>query len=321
MSEAFGEALESEAYESSGEAYEAAGEAFYEGEGAGEALYGGEGAGEGGYEAYGEDARSDARRRARQRQIMIARQRQAQLRRRTAAGPPPRRAAAAGPSPTLRAIRPDVRTVDLDTQAALIRLRRALDQSTRMAYRNAWVAELSTGASQILDSFGDNLAPHDWARALIRGLPDLALAPGNPGDKRGLERVAFDPRFGGSVLIAAIWAIGHFRGGRSSGAVQGIVLSNERVKIAAPVPAAAAAAAVAGGTVTLFASAVDQQGKSVASATNNITWTPQDTTVVTVPPGTTGPSAVVTAVGKASQQTFIRVATDGIAKNVSVKLK
>ncbi|HXW47268.1 MAG TPA: hypothetical protein VEL03_20915, partial [Streptosporangiaceae bacterium] len=178
MSEAFGEVLESEGYESSTEGYEGAGEAGYEGEAAGEAGYEGEGAGEAGYEAYGEDARSDARRRARQRQVTIARQRQAQMRRRPAGGPPPRRAAAAGPAaPTLRAIRADVRAADLDAQAAMIRLRRALDQSTRMAYRNAWVAELSTGASQILDSFEGPLADHDWARALIRGLPDLLLAP------------------------------------------------------------------------------------------------------------------------------------------------
>src|SRR5205823_1582043 len=129
-----------------------------------------------------------------QQQVIRARQqrqaRQAQLRRRTIPPPPartipspPARTAAAAPDQTVRAIRADVRAMDLDAQAALLRLRRQLDASSRMAYRNAWVAELGTNASQILDSFEDNLKPHDWARALIRGLPNVALAPGNPWKK------------------------------------------------------------------------------------------------------------------------------------------
>jgi hypothetical protein len=82
MSEAWPEAVESEAYgEAAGEAY---GEAY--GEAAGES------------EAYGEDARSDAAQRARQRQIVYARQqRQAQLRRRQPGSPPPVRRPATGP--------------------------------------------------------------------------------------------------------------------------------------------------------------------------------------------------------------------------------
>ena len=293
MSEAFGEALESEAYESSGEAYEGAGEA-YEGEGAGEA-YEGEGAGEAGYEAYGEDARSDARRRARQRQIMIARQRQARVRRRPTGGPPPRRAAAAGPTPTLRAIRADARTMDLDTQEALIRLRRALDQSTRMAYRNAWVAELSTEASQLIDSFHGTLDHHDWARALIRGLPDLLLAPGNPGEKKGLERILLDPRFGGSVLLAATWAVGHFTGRSDGGGVANL-----------QVPTGVVTVSIKGGPITIGALAVDRNNNEVPTAT--ITWTPQNSNAAQVNPSA-GPSTQLS--GLAVGPTYISVSAKG----------
>jgi len=267
MSEAFGEALE--AYESSGEAYEATGEA-YEGEGE---AYEGEGAGEAGYEAYGEDARSDARRRARQRQIMIARQRQAPVRRQPTGGPPPRRAAATGPSPAMQAIRADVRAMDVDTQATLMRLRRALEKSNRMAYRNAWVAELSTEASQLLDSFHGNLEEHDWARALIRGLPDLLLDPGNPGGKRGLERIVLDPRFGGTVLLAATWAVGHFTGSTDGTGVATL-----------QVPPGPITVSIDGGPINISALALNRQGDPVPTAT--ITWTSQDPTTAQVNPST-----------------------------------
>jgi hypothetical protein len=310
MSEAFAEALESEGYELSGEAYEAegAGEAGYEGEAAGEA-YEGEGAGEAGYEGYGEDASSDARRRARQRQIMIARQRQAQTRRRPAGAAAPRRAVAAGPAPTLRAIRADVRARDLDTQAALIRLRRAVDQSTRMAYRNAWVAELSTGASQAIDSFGGAggpLANHDWARALIRGVPDLLLAPGNPGNKQGLERIAFDPRFGGSVLIAALWAWGHFTGSSDGAAVAKVQFSGGPLSLTT---------SGAGRTAQIGANALDRNGNQVPSAT--IAWQSQNPAVASVNPAS-GPSTTVK--GEAPGSTWIGATAGGKTEWVAVSV-
>jgi hypothetical protein len=313
MSEAFGEAFESEAYESSGEAYESLGEA-YEGEVAGEAVYEGEGAGEGGYEAYGEDARSDARRRARQRQIMLARQRQAQLRRRPTAGPPPRRVVAAGPSPTVRAIRADVRTMDLDTQAALIRLRRELDRSTRMAYRNAWVAELSTGASQVLDSFEGSLANHDWARAIIRTLPDVLLAPGNPGDKKGLERVLFDPRVGGSVLIAGIWAIGHFTGRTDgTGVADGQVAS---IKI--PGGALTLSQSGTGASATVGAIVVDQSGASIPNA--NVRWWSQNSGVATVTPQPGQSATVAAASTTATGTTKIFASAGGKSDSIQVSV-
>ena len=157
MSEATFDAVESEAFE--------AAEAMFEGE-AGEASSEGEATEQESYEGYPEDARSDARRRARQRQILLARQRQAQPRR-PAPSPPPRRPAVTGPSQ--RQVMTAIRSLDLDTKVELDSLRRALNEANRLAYRNAWAAEASVAASQVLDSFDTGLAPHDWAKALIRG--------------------------------------------------------------------------------------------------------------------------------------------------------
>jgi hypothetical protein len=287
MSEAYTEAFESEAYEG-------AGEAGYEGEAAGEAGYEGE--------AYGESARSDARRRReqRQRQIMLARQRQAQLRRQPtpSRGRPP----AAGPSQAVRPIRAGVRALDLDTQAALLRLRREMDAASRMAYRNAWVAELNSNASQILDSFHEDLKPHDWAKALIRGVPDLALAPGNPWKKQGLERILFDPRFGGSVLLAGIWAAGHFRN-RSHG-VHDITFSVTSVSVKADGTA----------TATISAYAVDKNGNPL---TNEISWSSQSQAVATVDPSQ-GSSTTVTGHGTAGATTWILATANGVTRSVTV---
>jgi hypothetical protein len=184
-------------------------------------------------------------------------------------------------------------------------MRRELDAASRMAYRNAWVSELSTNASQVLDSFQKNLEPHDWARALIRGLPDLALAPGNPWKKKGLERIVFDPRFGGSVLQAGIWAIGHFRN-RSQG-VRNITFS----------PSSGTVPATTGGTVTITAYATDQNGNPLP---NPISWSPQDPAVAAVSPAS-GASTVVTVPAKAmaaGTATFIFANAGGITRSVAV---
>jgi hypothetical protein len=171
-----------------------------------------------------------------------------------------------------------------------------------MGYRNAWVAELSTNASQILDSFEDNLQPHDWARTLIRGLPNLALAPGNPGNKRGLERILYDPRFGGSVLLAGILAVGHFKN-RSQG-VDDIRISSSSDTVPA-----------AGGTVTITAFATDRNGNPLP---NPISWAPQDPTVAAANPAS-GASTVVTVQPMAAgTATFIFAKVDGITRSISV---
>ena len=195
--------------------------------------------------------------------------------------------------------------MDLDTQAALLRLRRELDAASRMAYRNAWVAELSTNASQILDSFEPDLDPHDWARALIRGLPNLALAPGNPWNKKGLERILYDPRLGGSVLVAGIWAVGHFRN-RSHG-VHNITFAPTSISVE-----------TGGGTATVTAIATDQSGNAL-TLTTPPTWTSQDTSIATVVP-TSGGNAVVTGAGSAGQSTVIFATAEGITRQVPVTI-
>jgi hypothetical protein len=253
MSEATFEATESEALEGIGEA-------TYEGEAA-EAGYEGEGAGEAAYEGWGESARSDARRRARQRQIMVARQRQAQLRRR----PAPPRPVSTAPSQAVRAVRSEVRSLDLDTKIALDSLRSRLDQANRLAYRNAWAAEASAAASQVLDSFETGLAPHDWARAVIRGAPTLLLAPGK-ARRPGLEGVLFDPRVAGGALLAGIWAIGHFRS-TSSGV--------SAIRIANPSPVAAGASGKFNGIP------VDRSGRTVSAT---VTWESDNSAVLDVKP-------------------------------------
>src|SRR5580693_1438129 len=105
MSEATFDAVDSEVFESSGGGN-------FEGEAA-EINLEGEVTGEAQYEGYPEDARSDARRRARQRQILLARQRQAQARR-PVRSPQPRRPVVTAPSQ--RQAMTAIRALDLDTK-------------------------------------------------------------------------------------------------------------------------------------------------------------------------------------------------------------
>lgn len=242
MSEATFEAVESEVFE-------AAGEGTFEGEAA-EGTFEGETVGEAQYEGYPEDARSDARRRARQRQILLARQRQAQARR-PVRSPQPRRPVVTAPSQ--RQAMTAIRSLDLDTKVELDSLRRALNQANRLAYRNAWAAEASVAASQVLDSFDTGLAPHDWAKALIRGAPTLLLAPGKPR-RPGLEGILFDPRVAGGLVLGGIWAVGHFRG-------QGQGVAD--IRIANPSPIGT------GSNGTFTAIPVNSHGQTV---TATITW-------------------------------------------------
>jgi hypothetical protein len=193
MSEAWPEAVESEAY---GEAY---------GDAAGEAS--GEAAGEGEGEAYGEAARSDDAQ-ARQRQIVYARQqRQAQLRRRQVGLPPQVRTPATGPAPgqVIRA----VRSLDLETKVAQDSLRRALEEANRRAARATWATVASTAASQVFDSFEKDLGNHPMVRAGIRGAPLLLLSPEK--QRRGFEGFIYDPRVIGSLVLGGIFVAGRFR--------------------------------------------------------------------------------------------------------------
>lgn len=274
MSETIYDALDSEAYDSAGEGlYDSdAADAEYEGDSASD---------------YAEDSRTAARRRARQRQIMLARQRRAQ------SAPSAPRPAVAPRGPVVRAIRAEPRASDLETRAMLERLRRRLDEASRAATRNAWAAEASTAASQILDSFDTGLAEHDWARAAIRGAPTLLLTPGKPR-RPGLEGILLDPRVAGGALLAAIWAVGRFT--NVSKGVDSISFSI--------VPSATPLSAGAGNTIQVVAVALDRAGNPVSNATYG--FEPTDDKIGVTP---TGATATVKALTQGN--TSVRVSSGG----------
>ncbi|MCW2905924.1 MAG: hypothetical protein JWL68_713 [Actinomycetia bacterium] len=279
MSEAATEALESELYEGSEGESEATGEALgeaFESEAAGEAGYG---------EAYWDDAR-----RRRQRQIMMARMAQ---QRRPPPRPGPPRPVIRAPSPAVREVRSEIRSLDLDTKVALDALRNRLNRANRLAHRNAWAAEASVAASQVLDSFEDGLEPHDWARAIIRAAPTLILAPGEQR-KRGLEGILFDPRVAGGALIAAIWGFGHFRK-ESKG------VARVEVRFAGPLSAAAGAA----NTAELRVVAYDKAGDEVKA---DFTYAPDDTSLFNLKETAPG---IVTLTGLKAGNTWLQVTADG----------
>jgi hypothetical protein len=207
MSEAYPEAYESEAYE-------AYGEAGYEGEAAGEAAggagYEGEAGNEGeaGYEAYGEDARSDARRRReRQRQIMLARQRQAQLRRRPAASPQ-RPAPPPGSRQAIAAIRSDVRDMNLDNKVDLDSLRRALSEANRRGDRAMYSSLLSILGNQAIATYEPSLANHQVVSAAIRWAPSLLLSSSKR--KPGIEGFLLSPPVLAGAVVAGVLISGNF---------------------------------------------------------------------------------------------------------------
>ena len=244
-------------------------------------------------EAWDEDAASDAYRQARQRQIMHARQaqRNASLRRAPAHG--------RAPSPPSR--RPDL---DFETKMALDSLRRRLHEANRIAYRNAWAAEASAAASQILDSFENGLAPHDWARALIRGAPTLLLSPGKP-TKPGLQGFLFDPRVAGGAVLAVIFAFGHFRGATQG--VNSIIVSPETPSVTV--------AAGADHTVVLSALPVDKKGNPVADVTP--AWTVVEPTLVTLDKNQ---GANVTCTGAALGTAHIHVTAGAASQIITVQV-
>lgn len=283
MSEAWAEALESEAYEGTGEA-------AYETESTGEAAYETESTGEGAYEGLGEDARSD--RRARQRQIMLARQqRQAQLRRRPPAPPPPQRVVRAPcPEPAITAT---IRNLDLETKVAQDSLRRALKRANDRAERANLATIASTAASQIFDSFPNDLAGHEFVRAGIRGAPLLLLSSSK--ERSGFERYALDPKVIGVAVIAVIVGAGKFRS-TSTGV--------HTINIVDPGPIHVRDYGV------LLGTAVDRNNREVQGIT--ITWHSSNAAILNVDP----PTGNYTAVG--AGPVVVKATTDGVTVPLSV---
>lgn len=287
MSETIYEALDSEAYDS-------AGEALYDSDAA-DAEYAGDSASD-----YAEDSRSAARRRARQRQIMLARQRRAQ--------PPPSapRPAVAPPGPVVRAIRAEPRATDLETRAMLERLRRRLDEANRAATRNAWAAEASTAASQILDSFDTGLAEHDWARSAIRGAPTLLLTPGKPR-RPGLEGILLDPRVAGGALLAAIWAVGRFTNvSKGVDSVRVSIVPSATGLVAGKTPAA---------SIEVVAVALDRAGAQVPNAA--FLFESSDQTIFTAGP-TSGSVSVGTLTAGITGTASLKVTSGGKSTTIPI---
>jgi len=294
MSEAAIEAMDSDAWDAAGEA-EFEGEAGYDSEAEGES-----------YDSYPEDARSNARWRARQ---QLGRRRQAQLRDlrlrqgQVRQSRPVRRPGAAVPAQAAHAVRAEVRSLDLQTSAAIDALRKRLDEANRLAYRNAWAGEASVAASQVLDSFELGLQPHDWARALIRGAPTLLISPGKPR-RPGIEGILFDPRFAGGAVLAGIWAIGHFRG-------QGKSVATIQVQLPGGIVAAGAVPA------QVTATARDKDGNTVSGVT--FTFTAQDPTAFDLAP-TTSTSGVTSLTPKRAGTTQLIVTAGGQQTTVTVTI-
>jgi hypothetical protein len=199
--------------------------------------------------------------RDRRRQMLRARQQAQQRRPLTPSRPAPvrpqptapqRMPRPAGPSAgQVSDIQTDVLSLDLDTKAALNRIRRDLDSADKLAYRNAWAAEASAASALTLDTFGDSLADKDWARALIIGAPTLLLAPRRKR-KPGIEGIISDPRFAGALGLGLIFGIGRLT--KESRESQGL----HAVQLSGPSQLGA------GQSVQLTASAVDGKGNKLS---------------------------------------------------------
>jgi len=286
MSEAITEAFESDAYEAAGEA-EYEGEAFEAAEYAGEADF----AGEAGSEGFSEDARSDARRRReRQRQIMLARRRQAQPRRRPS--PPPRRPAAPGPRQAIAAIRSDVRDLNLDTKLDLDAVRRALDEANRRGDKAMYSALLSILANQALATYEPNLNNHQVVSAAIRWAPSLLLSSSKK--RPGIEGFVLSPPVLAGAVVAGILISGHF-----INAPQGV----RNIIVTVPSPLAV--------NSKFTGTPVDNNGAPVTGAT--VTWSSQNSSIIGVnSDGTisslgTGKTQVAATVGKLTVWTPVEV--------------
>jgi hypothetical protein len=194
----------------------------------------GEGDGEGIYDS--EATRWDAERRARARRLALARRRGSPYR------PPVRRPAVRPVTPreTVTAIR----ELDLQTKVSNDSLRAALERANRRTRRANYVVPASLAVDQVLDTFGGDLAEHDFVRAGLRSLPLLLLAPERT--KRGFEGFILDPRVLGLAGVIGVVGAGKFHD-RGVGVTQ-IELLDQKVS----------------GTGTLQAIVTDKHGRELS---------------------------------------------------------
>ena len=196
----------------------------------------GEGDGEGSDDS--EATRWDADRRARARRLALARRRATQYR--PAVRPTAVRTVT--PRETVTAIR----ELDLQTKVGNDSLRAMLERANRRARRANYVVPASLAVDQLIDTFGDDLAEHEFIRAGLRSLPLLLLSPERT--KRGFEGWVLDPRVIGVAGVVAIVGAGHFRD--RTGGVSRIDILDQSVT----------------GSGTLQAIATDSRGRELSEA-------------------------------------------------------
>jgi hypothetical protein len=218
---------------------------------------------------------SDRSRRERQMRMLRARQ-QAQLRRQPAPRRPqpatPQRAARfAGPSASqIRGIRADVISLELDTQAALARLRDALHESGQLQYRASWAGASAALAGALVTQFP---GLQDWAKTAIIGAPMLAVTPYGPGKRRpkGLEGFAGDPRIVVGLALVGAWGWNHYRS-QSQG------VSKVEIEYKGPLTATTGPK----NTATLTAVALDSAGRQITNVTYD--YTASNSSLISVAP-------------------------------------
>jgi hypothetical protein len=253
---------------------------------------------------------SDRSRRERQMRMLRARQ-QAQLRRQPPPRPrrpqpkaPQRMTRFTGPSASqIRDIQTDVISLDLDTNAKLNRLRRALDESRKDQYRNSVLTELQAGAATAVSLWP--LPP--WAKALVIAAPTVLAKPYPSGARPpGIAGVAEDTRVWGTAGLLAIVGLYYLR--KES---QGV--SKIAIEYKGPLTATAGAK---NNTATLTAVALDSAGRQVPdvayayqlSNSSIINVTPQQTPGVYQLNGlSTGPTYFTVTVGRKSTGVWVDV--------------
>jgi hypothetical protein len=254
-------------------------------------------------EGLSEDARSDASQRARQREIIRARQRQAQLGRRPPS-PPPASRAARPPSAAAPASRQTIRAInalDLENKVAQDSLRRAIDDANRRANRATLVAFGELAADQLFDTFETPLANHPLVRAGARWAPFL-IFPAYKG-KKGFEAFVTHPAVYSFATVGAIYLAG-----RISNASQNV----RHITIYDPSPIAPSSK----GNLTGYAT--DGSGNVLADATANIQWSSSNSSILNVSTGgsytagtTAGPVLIKAQTGGTTHAIFVTVSSSG----------
>lgn len=102
-----------------------------------------------------------------------------------------------------------IRQLDLQTRVSNDSLRDSIVRANRRANRATYATVASLAVDQALDTFGGDLADHDFIRAGLRSAPLLLLSPERK--RAGFEGFLFDPRVIGLAGVVGIVAVGKFQ--------------------------------------------------------------------------------------------------------------